>query len=114
MNQENGKEMRHKLVLRLYIAGRGPNSARAIANLQAISEEMSLDGLEWDIQLVDVFDEPLRALEDGILVSPTLVKLAPPPRTVMVGNLDDHEIVLQALGKEGSDRTSAPAGRDGK
>jgi circadian clock protein KaiB len=114
MNLENGKEMRHMLVLRLYIAGRGPNSARAIANLQDISEEMSLDGLEWDIELVDVLDEPLRALEDGILVSPTLVKLAPPPRTVMVGNLDDRDSVLQALGREIRDASWAPAGREGK
>ncbi|RPI53543.1 MAG: hypothetical protein EHM56_07145, partial [Chloroflexi bacterium] len=62
-----------RLVLRLYIAGRGPNSVRALANLDALAQDFGRDYFE--IEVVDVLVEPLRALRDHVLVTPTLVKL---------------------------------------
>jgi circadian clock protein KaiB len=81
--------------LRLYIAGNAPNSVRAIANLAAICKEF-LDG-RFTLEIVDVLDTPLRALADGILVTPTLARLAPSPPVRIVGNLDDRISVLHAL-----------------
>jgi circadian clock protein KaiB len=49
---------------------------------------------------VDVFREPKRALADGILMTPTLVKLAPSPARRIVGTLSRAQAVLQALGLE--------------
>jgi hypothetical protein len=50
--------------------------------------------------VVDILQEPLRALVEGILVTPTLVRLSPPVRHI-VGDLRDRGIVLRALGLEG-------------
>lgn len=53
-----------------------------------------------EIDVVDVFREPKRALEDGIFMTPTLVKLAPSPALRIVGTLSETQTVLQALGVE--------------
>ncbi|MNC93572.1 Circadian clock protein KaiB [compost metagenome] len=58
------------------------------------------------IEIVDVFKEPKRALEDGILMTPTLVKLAPAPVRRIVGTLGDSQTVLLALDLETLDRAA--------
>ncbi|MFL6572291.1 MAG: circadian clock KaiB family protein [Burkholderiales bacterium] len=84
------------LVMCLYIARDAPNSVRAIANLTAICRE-HLQG-RFKLEIVDVLKSPLRALKDGILVTPSLAKLSPAPAAKIVGNLSDRASVLQALG----------------
>jgi circadian clock protein KaiB len=83
---------------RLYVAGDAQNSLDAIANLTAICRKY-LPG-HHDIEIMDVFLEPARALTDGIFMTPTLVKLAPAPIRRIIGNLSKTALVLQALGLE--------------
>ena len=81
--------------MRLYVAGDAQNSLEARANLREICDKHL--GGACEIEVVDVFLQPARALEDGIFMTPTLVKLSPGvPRTV-VGTLSDTVTVLQAL-----------------
>ncbi len=84
--------------LRLYVAGNGPNSSAARANLQTVIRDSDGDGPRVELEVVDVLKDPLRALEDGILVSPTLVRLSPRPTVRIVGNLSDLDTVRFALG----------------
>jgi len=85
-----------RLVLQLYVAGDAPNSVRAVANLRAICRRW-LETDEYQLEIIDVLREPRRALEAGILVTPTLLGSA--SGTVsLVGTLDDHERVREALG----------------
>jgi len=81
---------------RLYVADGGLNSARAIANLNAICQAQLSD--RHEIEIVDVYQQPERALTDAIFMTPTLVKLAPAPTRRIVGTLSDVPIVLQVLG----------------
>jgi circadian clock protein KaiB len=81
---------------RLYVAGDAPNSAQALANLASLCHT-HLPG-RHEIDVVDVFQEPGRALADGIFLTPTLVKLAPPPTQSIVGTLSQTQTVLLALG----------------
>ena len=81
---------------RLYIAGDAQNSAQAIANLAAICRAHLPD--RHEVELVDVFLEPKRALADGILMTPTLVKITPAPFRRIVGTLSQPAPVLHALG----------------
>ena len=83
---------------RLYVAGDALNSSQAIANLGALCRAHLPD--RHEIEVVDVFREPKRALLDGIFMTPTLVKLAPSPVRKMVGNLSQTQPVLLALGLE--------------
>jgi circadian clock protein KaiB len=84
--------------MRLYIANNAPNSLRAVANLAAICREY-LKG-RFTLETIDVLEHPLRALADGILVTPSLAKLSPLPATKIVGNLGERADVLRALGIE--------------
>jgi circadian clock protein KaiB len=84
------------VVLRLYVTGKAPNSLQAIANLQAICNE-HLKG-SHKLEIVDILEQPGRAMADGILVSPSLAKIFPVPGTSIVGNLSDRAKVLSALG----------------
>jgi circadian clock protein KaiB len=87
------------VVMRLYVAGNAPNSVQAIANLEAICQEHLKEG--YKLEIVDVFESPLRALTDGVIVTPSLSKLSPLPAANVVGNLSDTRKVLVALGLEG-------------
>lgn len=81
---------------RLYVAEGAQNSTRAVANLSALCREHLPN--RHEIEVVDVLREPKRALADGILMTPTLIKLAPSPIWQIVGTLSQTEIVLQTLG----------------
>jgi circadian clock protein KaiB len=81
--------------LRLYIALGAPNSVAAEANLRGILQR--LGELNAEIEIVDVLKDPIRALDDRILVSPTLVRLSPEPGVVLIGNLSDADIVEKML-----------------
>jgi circadian clock protein KaiB len=84
------------VVMRLYVANNAPNSVRAVANLAAICKEYLAD--KFKLEVIDVLEHPLRALADGILVTPSLAKISPLPAAKVVGNLDEKSSVLRALG----------------
>jgi circadian clock protein KaiB len=89
------------IVMRLYVAGQAPNSVKAIANLRAICRQYLKDG--YKLEIVDVCEHPLRALSDGVIVTPNLAKLSPGPASSVIGNLGDTETVLAALGLQAGD-----------
>lgn len=82
-------------VLRLYVTGATPNSARAIANLRTLCEQ-HLAG-HYELEVVDVYQQPLLALQGRILAAPTLVKSAPPPVLRLIGDLSDQPRLFAAL-----------------
>jgi circadian clock protein KaiB len=81
--------------LRLYVSGNAPNSVRAIANAKAICATHFES--RCDLEIIDLLAQPLRALADEIIVTPTLIKLLPLPVQRVVGNLSDTSQVLLAL-----------------
>ena len=85
--------------LRLYVAGESPSSRRAIANLKAICETAFDD--QCEVEVLDVLEHAERALADGVLVTPTLIRVTPPRRTI-VGDLSHRAKVLDALGNGGA------------
>jgi circadian clock protein KaiB len=93
---DQGKHPKGAYVFRLFLASGAPNSVRALANLYAICRKHFPDSHR--IELIDVLKEPLRALAEAILVTPTLVKISPAPELQIIGNLSDEAEVLLALG----------------
>jgi circadian clock protein KaiB len=87
---------REPLRLRLYVSGTAPNSMRAVANAKAICAEHF--AARHDLEIVDILKHPRRALADGIIVSPTLLKLTPLPTARVIGDLSDTQRVLLTLG----------------
>lgn len=85
-----------KHTLRLYITGRTPNSVAAVRNLQHICAK-GVDGSEFEVDVIDVLENPDLAEEEKILATPTLVKALPMPLRKIIGDLSDHQKVLVAL-----------------
>ena len=88
----------HARCLRLYVTGNAPNSLRSSVNARAICEDQG--GAPCELEIVNVLEHPERALADGIIVTPTLLKLSPPPIQRMVGDLSDRAQVLLTLGSK--------------
>ena len=82
-------------VLRLYVAGQTPKSMAAFANLKKICEE-HLAG-RYQIEVIDLLENPKLARGDQILAIPTLVKKLPPPMRKIIGDLSNTERVLIGL-----------------
>ena len=87
-----------KFRFRLYVAGDAHNSTQALANLNALCRTYLAE--RHDIEVVNVFREPDRALADRIFMTPTLVKVAPAPGQRIVGTLSQRQPLMNALGLE--------------
>ena len=81
--------------LRLYVAGQTPKSVLALANLQQICEE-HLQG-RYEIDIIDLRQDPQLAQGDQILAVPTLVRRLPEPIKKIIGDLSNRERVLVGL-----------------
>jgi circadian clock protein KaiB len=82
-------------ILRLYVAGQSPRSLRAFANLKNLCEE-HLAG-RYEIELIDLVEDPARARSDDILAIPTLVRRLPGPLRKIIGDLSNTEGVMLGL-----------------
>ena len=86
---------RRTTILRLYIAGSSERSTRAIENAKQICDE-HLAG-SYDLDVVDIFQQPKLAKDDQILAVPTLIKKLPLPLRKFIGDLSDTDVVLVGL-----------------
>ena len=82
-------------VLRLYVTGGTPNSARAIVNTRRLLEE-HLHG-RYSLEILDIAEHVEQAAEDQIVCAPTLLRLAPPPARRIIGDMSDVARVLKGL-----------------
>ena len=84
-----------KYILRLFIAGINPRSKKALENLRAVCEENLKD--EYELEVIDIYQQPIFAKEGQIIAAPTLIKELPPPVRRFVGDLSDKDKVLLGL-----------------
>lgn len=82
--------------LKLFVTGASPNSARAIANLKSICEEHLLN--RYDLEIIDVYQQPLKVQNEQLIALPMLVKSFPLPLKRLVGDMSDTGKVLRGLG----------------
>ena len=89
----NPQEERY--ILRLYITGMTPQSVRAIANVKKICEE-HLQG-RYELEVVDLYQQPKLAAGEQIIAAPTLIKKLPLPLRRIIGDMSKTERVLVGL-----------------
>jgi len=82
-------------VLRLYVTGMTPRSARAVENVRAICERY-LRG-RYDLEVIDVYQQPTLAKGEQIVAAPTLIRKLPLPLRRVIGDLSDTDKVLLGL-----------------
>jgi len=86
---------RDQYVLRLYVTGMTPRSLEAIAAIKEICETKLTN--RYDLQVIDIYQQPALAKGEQIVAAPTLVKVLPMPLRRLIGNLADTERVLLGL-----------------
>jgi circadian clock protein KaiB len=84
-----------KYVLRLYVAGATPRSTQSIVNIKKICEE-HLKG-RYELEVIDIYQQPVLAKGEQIIATPTLVKKLPPPLRRFIGNMADVERIVVGL-----------------
>jgi circadian clock protein KaiB len=82
-------------VLRLYVAGITPRSARAVENIRRICEE-HLAG-RYDLEVIDIYQQPTLAEGEQIIAAPTLVRKLPLPLRKFIGDMSNTERILVGL-----------------
>ena len=86
---------RAKYILRLYVIGSSPRSLKAIYNLKKICEEHFPN--DYDLEVIDIYENPSAAREEQIIAAPTLVKRLPSPLRKFVGDLSNTQKILVGL-----------------
>ncbi len=84
-----------RYVLRLYVTGMTPRSTRAVENVRTICEE-HLHG-RYDLEVIDIYQQPTLAKGEQIIAAPTLVKKLPLPLRRVIGDLSNTDRVLLGL-----------------
>ena len=83
-------------MLRLYVTGLTSRSTRAITSEREVCEK-HLAG-HYELEIIDVYQTPSRLVEDQVVAIPTLVKSAPVPARLIVGDMSDRHRLLIGLG----------------
>lgn len=91
MEQSNGIYL-----LRLYVGGATPQSARAIQNIRRICDEHLVG--QYDLEVIDIYQHPGLTRDEQIVMTPTLIRMGPAPLRRLVGDLSDTQLVLARLG----------------
>ncbi len=84
-----------RYLLRLYIAGSSARSMAALRNLRELCETHLVG--RFELEVVDLVDDPSAAVEHNILAIPTLIRQLPLPVRQIIGDLSDHERVLEGI-----------------
>jgi circadian clock protein KaiB len=86
---------RAKYILRLYVTGSSGRSLKAVSNLKKICEEHFPN--DYDLEVIDIYENPSAAREEQIIAAPTLVKQLPKPLRKFVGDLSNTQKILVGL-----------------
>ena len=92
-----------KYVLRLYVAGVTPKSTQSIMNIKKICEE-HLKG-RYELEVIDIYQQPVLARGEQIIAAPTLVKKLPLPLRKFIGTMADTDRILVGLDLKPRDAT---------
>ena len=88
-------EADRKYVLRLYVTGTTPKSVTAITNIRKICDE-HLKGA-YDLEVIDIYQQPVLAKGEQIIAAPTLLKKLPLPLRRFIGDMSNTEKILLGL-----------------
>ena len=92
---ESAGESGEHYTLRLYVAGMTSRSARAVENVRSFCEK-HLEG-RYDLQVIDVYQQPSLARSEQLIAAPTLIKKLPLPLRRLIGDMSNEDRVLVGL-----------------
>ena len=95
LEQPGPDSRQEKYVLRLYVSGATSKSALAVENIKRICEQHLKN--RYDLEVIDIYQQPNLAREEQIVAVPTIIKRSPPPPRRLIGDLSNLRKVLFGL-----------------
>jgi circadian clock protein KaiB len=95
LEQTGSHSRQAKYVLRLYVSGSTLKSAQAVENIKRICEQHLKN--RYDLEVIDIYQQPNLARDEQIVAVPTLIKRLPPPQRRLIGDLSNLKRVLFGL-----------------
>ena len=95
LEQPGSNSRKAKYVLRLYVSGSSLKSALAVENIKRICEQHLKN--RYDLEVIDIYQQPNLARDEQIVAVPTLIKRLPPPPRRLIGDLSNLKKVLFGL-----------------
>ena len=93
---EGSHSRQRKYLLRLYISGSTAKSTQAVENIKRVCEEHLKN--RYDLEVIDIYQQPQLARGEQIVVVPTLIKRLPRPLRRLIGDMSNQEKMLLGLG----------------
>ena len=94
LEEKENSNTNEKYVLRLYVAGITPKSLKAIANIKQLLEGYQGD---FDLGIIDIYQNPSVAKDAQIIAAPTLVRELPLPVRKFIGDMSDKTKLIVGL-----------------
>jgi circadian clock protein KaiB len=95
LNVAEVEEQGGRVLMRMYVASDSAPSVQARRQLAVLRE--SFGGEDWEVEVVDVFEQPALAEADRVLATPVLIRLFPTRRLSVIGDFADLQAVANAL-----------------
>jgi circadian clock protein KaiB len=109
MEQALVRQAKQRYVLKLYITGMTPRSQEALRNIKKIIKENPDNN--FDLEVVDIYQQPTLAKGDQIIAVPTLIKKLPTPLRRLIGDLSQEDRII--LGLDLKPKSSLPPAKRG-
>jgi len=104
MEKALAKQGTEKYVLKLYITGMTPRSQEALRNIKKILNDNFADN--YELEVIDIYQQPTLAKDDQIIAVPTLIKKLPAPLRRLIGDLSQEDRII--LGLDLKPKTTPP------
>jgi circadian clock protein KaiB len=88
--------LHEKLVLKLYVSGMSPKSMEAIENIKTLCSDFRKE--DYELEIIDIYQHPEQATQNHIVFSPSLIKVLPLPRKILIGTTYNTDRVKNILG----------------
>ena len=95
MEQALARQAKEKYVLKLYITGMTPRSQIALRNIKKIMRDNFGDN--YELEVIDIYQQPTLAKDDQIIAVPTLIKKLPAPLRRLIGDLSQEDRIILGL-----------------
>ena len=95
MEQALAKQAKEKYVLKLYVTGMTRRSQQALRNIKKVMHEQAGDN--YELEVVDIYQQPALAKGDQIIAVPTLIKKLPAPLRRLIGDLSQEDRIILGL-----------------
>ena len=95
MEQALARQAKEKYVLKLYVTGMTARSQQALRNIKKIINENP--DYNFDLEVIDIYQQPTLAKGDQIIAVPTLIKKLPSPLRRLIGDLSQEDRIILGL-----------------